>query len=201
MKKTCILFLMTILLFPCSGHSKSVVNEYFLRGQEVRIDSGNVKVWPKYLFGDVLYAWDANYHGGKLTKNEWQKVEDLLVADEHNELGLMVLSQDDNGDLLVLNRFWTGSKLHSLVKIPHADSIAAVKDQSKWEKYDLKQVPANATLGYNFAVVSDSSILVAGMLEEKTEFVQTYFANQDFQNFVNARVFQAAVSRLSGQRI
>jgi len=31
--------------------------------------------------------------------------------------------------------------------------------------------------------------------------VQTYFANQDFQNFVNARVFQAAVSRLSGQRI
>ena len=171
MKKTWILFLMTILLFPCSGHSKSVVNEYFLRGQEVRIDSGNVKVWPKYLFGDVLYAWDANYHGGKLTKNEWQKVEDLLVADEHNELGLMVLSQDNNGNLLVLNRFWMGSKLHSLVKIPHADSIAAVKDQSKWEKYDLKRVLANATLGYNFAVVSDSSILVAGMLEEAKNHV------------------------------
>ncbi|MDO5341640.1 MAG: hypothetical protein Q4F69_04210 [Bacteroidia bacterium] len=43
--------------------------------------------------------------------------------------------------------------------------------------------------------------IVAGMLEEKTEFVQTYFANPDFQNFVNARVFQAAVSRLSGQRM
>ena len=43
--------------------------------------------------------------------------------------------------------------------------------------------------------------IVAGMLEEKTEFVQTYFANPDFQNFVNARVFQAAVSRLSSQRI
>ncbi len=38
--------------------------------------------------------------------------------------------------------------------------------------------------------------IVAAMLEEKTEFVQTYFANPDFQNFVNARVFQAAVSRL-----
>ena len=38
-------------------------------------------------------------------------------------------------------------------------------------------------------------------LEEKTEFVQTYFANPDFQNFVNARVFQAAVSQLSSQRI
>ena len=41
--------------------------------------------------------------------------------------------------------------------------------------------------------------IVAGMLEEKTEFVQTYFANPDFQNFVNARVFQAAVSQLSSQ--
>ena len=40
---------------------------------------------------------------------------------------------------------------------------------------------------------------IAGMLEEKTEFVQTYFANPDFQNFVNARVFQAAVSKLSSQ--
>ena len=39
--------------------------------------------------------------------------------------------------------------------------------------------------------------IVAAMLEEKTEFAQTYFANPDFQNFVNARVFQAAVSQLS----
>ena len=38
--------------------------------------------------------------------------------------------------------------------------------------------------------------IVAAMLEEKTEFVQTYFANPDFQNFVNARVYQAAVQRL-----
>ena len=42
--------------------------------------------------------------------------------------------------------------------------------------------------------------IVASMLEEKTEFVQTYFANPDFQNFVNARVYQAAVSQLSSQR-
>ena len=39
--------------------------------------------------------------------------------------------------------------------------------------------------------------IVASMLEEKTEFVQTYFANHDFQNFVNARVFQATVSQLT----
>lgn len=38
--------------------------------------------------------------------------------------------------------------------------------------------------------------IVAAMLEEKTEFIQNYFANPDFQNFVNARVYQAAVQRL-----
>lgn len=42
----------------------------------------------------------------------------------------------------------------------------------------------------------DMIAIVAAMLEEKTEFVQTYFGNKDFQNFVNARVYQAAVSRL-----
>lgn len=44
----------------------------------------------------------------------------------------------------------------------------------------------------------DMIAIVAAMLEEKTEFVQTYFGNKDFQNFVNARVYQAAVCRLRG---
>lgn len=44
----------------------------------------------------------------------------------------------------------------------------------------------------------DMIAIVAAMLEEKTEFVQTYFGNKDFQDFVNARVYQAAVSRLRG---
>ena len=43
----------------------------------------------------------------------------------------------------------------------------------------------------------DISNIVASMLEEKSEVVQTYFANPDFQHFVNTRVFQAAVNRLS----
>lgn len=42
----------------------------------------------------------------------------------------------------------------------------------------------------------DIITIVAGMLEEKTEFVQTYFGNPDFQNFVNARVFSAVINRL-----
>lgn len=50
-----------------------------------------------------------------------------------------------------------------------------------------------AQITFNDDIIS----IVASMLEEKTEFVQTYFANPDFQHFVNTRVFQAAVNRLS----
>ena len=52
-----------------------------------------------------------------------------------------------------------------------------------------------AQITFNDDIIS----IVASMLEEKTEFVQTYFANPDFQNFVNAKVFQAAVSQLSNR--
>lgn len=50
---------------------------------------------------------------------------------------------------------------------------------------------------FNIETQWTTNNIVAGMLEEKTEFVQTYFANPDFQNFVNARVFQAAISSLA----
>lgn len=38
--------------------------------------------------------------------------------------------------------------------------------------------------------------VVAAMLEEKTEFVEHYFNNTDFQNMVNTRVYQAASSQV-----
>lgn len=54
-----------------------------------------------------------------------------------------------------------------------------------------------AQITFNDGIIN----IVAGMLEEKTEFVQTYFANPDFQNCVNARVLQAAVSRSASRRL
>lgn len=79
----------------------------------------------------------------------------------------------------------------------------------------IKELPARIATSVDFAnavrngdkqvaqiTFNDDIInIVAAMLEEKTEFVQTYFANPDFQNFVNARVFQAAVSQLLSQRL
>ena len=81
----------------------------------------------------------------------------------------------------------------------------------KEEERQIEELPARIATSVDFAnavrngdkqvaqiTFNDDIInIVASMLEEKTEFVQTYFANPDFQNFVNARVFQAAVSQLS----
>ena len=106
---------------------------------------------------------------------------------------------------------------------PEMDALSSiVKDFNdtygniEWKNRDevqrqIEELPARIATSVDFAnavrngdrqvaqiTFNDDIInIVAGMLEEKTEFVQTYFANPDFQNFVNARVFQAAVSRLS----
>ena len=81
----------------------------------------------------------------------------------------------------------------------------------KEEERQIEELPARIATSVDFAnavrngdkqvaqiTVNDDMInIVVSMLEEKTEFVQTYFANPDFQNFVNAWIFQAAVSQLS----
>ncbi len=109
---------------------------------------------------------------------------------------------------------------------PEMDALSSiVKDFNdtygniEWKNRDevqrqIEELPARIATSVDFAnavrngdkqvaqiTFNDDIInIVAAMLEEKTEFVQTYFANPDFQNFVNARVFQAAVSQLSSQR-
>ena len=109
---------------------------------------------------------------------------------------------------------------------PEMDALSSiVKDFNEtygnieWKNRDevqgqIEELPARIATSIDFAnavrngdnqaaqiTFNDEIInIVAAMLEEKTEFVQTYFANPDFQNLVNARVFQAAVSQLSGKR-
>ena len=100
----------------------------------------------------------------------------------------------------------------------HTSMITKELGNIDWKNRDevqrqIEELPARIATSVDFAnavrngdkqvaqiTFNDDIInIVAGMLEEKTEFVQTYFANPDFQNFVNARVFQAAVSQLSNR--
>ena len=158
--------LLAALFFSCS-EQKDIVSEVSLKGYIVKIDTANEGKWPVYLFGDMLYAvLGNNFTGGKLTKNDWQKADTLLISGHgHNEFGYMILSQGYDGSLFVQNRDWGNGRTLSLTKIPHADSIASVKDESKWERYDLLQMPPIQQFGGvcgRFVVMSDSTILVAG---------------------------------------
>lgn len=155
--------IVVILLFSCSDKN-AVVNEVSLNGQIVKIDSVDNSKWPIYLLGDKLYAMDKyDFFVGQLTKKEWMRTDRVLASGHgHNEFEYMALSQDDSKTLYVLNRPFKGDKLLSLTKILNTDSIAAIKDVNKWEKYDFGQMSPFLQIGNSFVVLSDSTILVTG---------------------------------------
>lgn len=160
------IFLSLIIISPlisCSDKNAEL-NVVPLDGQIVKIDSVNMAMRPMWLLGDKLYGKDNfNLVSGKLTKTEWQKAEKILEAGHgHNEFGMVALSQDKDGTIYVLDRPFQGQKLLSLTKIQNSDSIAAIKDQTKWEKYDLGKLPPFFQCADNFEVLSDSTILVTG---------------------------------------
>lgn len=158
-----ILFPLVIALFSCSNKN-GVVDEVSLQGQLVNTEA-NVGKWPKWMFGDNIYARDHDFslHSGRLTETEWQKAERVFVCGHgHNEFGMMTLSQGHDGALYVLDHPIDGAKLVSLTKIQHPDDVATIKDPENWEKYDLQRLPPFLQVGDNFLILSDSTILVTG---------------------------------------
>jgi len=139
MKITWLGLLMPVLFCACSEQNAG--GEYFLRGQEVKIASTNENLWPAFMYGDAMFAIaeDGGCCFGKIIKNEWQKVESFPKNDGQEDLEFVHFAQGKNGELTLLNMSMSVNT-KSLIKIPHADNIAAVKDLSKWEKYDLKQL-------------------------------------------------------------
>lgn len=169
---------MPVLFCACSEQNTG--GEYFLRGQEVKFDSANENQWPVYMHGDAMFAMaeDLVYHVGKISKNEWQKAEGLPKKDGQEDLEFVHFAQGDNGELIMLNMSMSVNA-KSLIKIPHADNIAAIKDSSKWKKYDLKQLLGFIPLSLSYADHSDSTILAAGQV---TNDIKHVFSLIDFKN-------------------
>ena len=172
--------LLSFLLCSCSEKKNVPICEENISAQAVIVDPANRKIWPKFLYGDILCAWKIDYYGGKLTKNEWQKADSMFVAGHgHNEFGLILLSQDNSGSLYLLNHPMMGDKLVSLTRISHANSFVEIKNEDNWERFNLKELPPIYCDGENFVVLSDSSILVAGAPIKDMEHV---FSVIDFKN-------------------
>ena len=153
--------------FSCSDKNGAEF-EVFLEGQLVKTDVNKGK-WPKYMFGDNIYAIDNDWNicAGKLTKTEWQQAEKVFVHGHgQNEFGDMCLTQGKDGALYILDHPFEdrmGSlTLMSLTKIQKTDDIAAMKDPKNWEKYDLTPMPTFFMGGSRFEILTDSTILVVG---------------------------------------
>ena len=186
MKKNLFWILLSVLFCACS--EQNVEGEYFLRGQEVKFASGNENLWPVYMSGQNMFAIadDLTFHVGKLTKKEWQKAERISGKGTNNDLEWLRFSQGNNGELFMLNLPVSSTvfkgNLKSLIKIPNAVNIATIKDQTKWETYDLKNVSGFAPTSLGYVALSDTTFLIAGMVENdiKRVFSVIDFKNQKF---------------------
>ena len=180
MKKNLFWILLSVLFCACSEQDTG--NEYFLRGQEVKIGSTNENLWPYILSGNTMFAngTEGIFYVGKLTPKEWQMSEKLNL----DESEWPQLSQGNNGELLMLNMPESGSGsisngLTSLVKVPNANSIVDVKNQTKWKKYDLSKVSGFAPFCHPFVALSDTTILISGMIQND---IKHLFSIIDYKN-------------------
>ena len=174
-----IFWILSSVLF-CACSEQKVSGEFFLRGQEVKIASANENLWPVFMSGDAMFAnaEDGGCYFGKIIKNEWQKVESFPKNDGQEDLEFVHFAQGNNDELALLNMSMS-VKTKSLIKIPHADNVAAIKDLSKWEKYDLKQLLGFIPLSLSLVDQSDSTILVAGQVAND---IKRVFSLIDFKN-------------------
>ena len=179
MKKNLFVILMSILFCACS--EQNVEGEYFLRGQEVKFASGNENLWPVYMSGQNMFAIadDLTFHVGKLTKKEWQKAKKISGDD----LQYLNFSQGYNGEVVMFNQPRCGSFdtncFESLIKIPNADNIATIVDQTKWETYDLKKVLGIMPISIRYVALSDTTFLIGGQVKED---IKHMFSIIDFKN-------------------
>ena len=173
-------------IMSCSDKSGAEF-EVSLKGQFVKTDM-NKGLWPKWMLGDNIYAidHDRSIYSSKLTSTEWQKTEKVFVHGHgQNEFGDVVLSKDNVGALYVLDHPFEGDMgslaMTSLTIIKQTDNIAAIKDPSNWEKYDLSKMPF-LLCGDRFEVLSDSTILTVGTPQDDIHHIFSVinFKNQTF---------------------
>ena len=184
MKKSIIMMMITLAAMAGCSDKSGADFEVSLEGQLVKTDVNKGK-WPKWMLGDNIYAidHDRSIYSSKLTSTEWQKAEKVLVHGHgQNEFGDVVLSKDNVEALYVIDHPFEGDMgslaTTSLTIIKQTDNIAAIKDPSNWEKYDLSKMPF-WLCGDRFEVLSDSTILTVGTPQDDIHHI---FSVINFKN-------------------
>ena len=171
MKKTIVSLLVCafVSLPSWAGDTDKNVRGVKLTGKEVKNNISDWRIYTRFKMGNKLICvdqfWD-NFYCAELTDKELAK-EELFVktGDADNELNFFdKFAKRSDNSICVLN--FAGDhiiKLKDIVIIPNSKSVADMKDNSSWKRYDLSRIKDNFSCnGEHFCSFSDSTILLCG---------------------------------------
>lgn len=169
-----------------AGDTDKNVRGVKLTGKEVKNNISDWGIFPKHQIGNKLIAvgdnW-TNYYCSELKDNELAK-EELFVktGDADNELNFFdKFAKRSDNSICVLN--FAGDYIVSLkdmVVIPNSKSVADMKDNSSWKRYELSSIKDKYSFsGEQFYSLSDSTILLFGMPLDDRRHV---FSIMDYKN-------------------
>ena len=155
------------ITYSCGMGQESIVAEYNLIGNSIKLDTSIVGLTPVFTFGDDFVFQDIMpMHGnapkaGKMLGNTLNLSENLLkIGHGHNEFQEVAFIKGKDSTLCLLNRY--GAIPKSVTCITKINSIADIKDTGKWRTYSLRDLPAFYSFSDFNASISDSTILVLG---------------------------------------
>ena len=169
-----------------AGDTDKNVRGVKLTGKEVKNNISDWGIFPKHQIGNKLIAvgdnW-TNYYCSELTDKELTKEELFVkIGDADNELNSFdKFAKRPDNSICVLN--YAGDyivQLKDIVIIPSSKSVADMKDNSSWKRYDLSRIKDNFSCkGEHFCSLSDSTILLFGIPLDNRRHV---FSIMDYKN-------------------
>lgn len=146
----------------CSTKNEVAVEELSLTGTEIEIDSSEILNRPWVILGDKVISMQLfgknDYHVSLLKDNKICKSEPLFkIGKGHNEFTYIKFGKRYDNSLLLLDG---DHFLFSMTLIPNVKSIDDLKNLSKWEKFNVKDMDIFAE-GLNFYPMSDSTVLMS----------------------------------------
>ena len=143
--------------------SEDVVNEISLTGKRIQIPNEHIDKYPMILINNVLISKMYTGYVSTLTPQKWYGLDTLFcLGNGRKEFQGPTLSRGTDKSLMLLDQPNIGNKPTSLTVITETNSIEAIKDVSKWQKYDLLNLPPFKCTGRSFVSLPNNSILVAG---------------------------------------
>lgn len=182
-KLSYVVFLFIYITTSCNTRSDSVVDSINLKSQAAVIDTTNSEMYPICMVGNIVISkeiyGEQNYYASIISNDKSSKPELLFKKGHgHNEFTLLTFGRSADKSLLLLDETLSTNPV-SITVISEIDSIANIKEQDNWKRYDLKKLPPFRLMAKAFCSLSDSTILIPGA---PYDHLGSIFSVIDFKN-------------------